>query len=462
MNLDTAIPVIKTGIVSREEKKGVLLYNAFTKRKYLANNLARIILKECNGKNTLSEIYSKITPGNSIDRVVFCDFLENLYRTGIVDFKGLGLVDKRKLKERLDETYPYSNPNISLILRAPSHVYWELTYKCNLDCKHCYVKDKGLNEQKELTTSECLKVIDDLACLEVFEITFSGGEPLLRKDLLILIEHASKRGIAPSITSNGTLINDALAMKLKLTGLTAAQISLDGSNSKTHDSFRRIPGSFNNAIKGIQSLVKAKIPVIIATVPTKSNLPEIKKIINLAKKLKVQGYRILECKPFGRGKNVSDEIISFAEYKNLLDLIVNERSKSKDFFILLSESFAFLTNNHFSRKSNDQLIDCPAGRSMCSINPEGFVAPCSYFEFAGLNIGNVLHNDIGKIWKTSSLLKEIRKIDFSKREYINSYCSKCKYHSVCGRGCRALAYVATKDLTGIDPRCIVLQGKGGE
>jgi len=329
-----------------------------------------------------------------------------------------------------------------------------LTYKCNLNCKHCYVKDREL-KTRELSTRECLKIIDELARLKIFEITFSGGEPLMRNDLLGIIKYTTKKGIVALITTNGALIDYNTANKLKKAGLQAAQVSLDGFNAKTHDEFRGQSGSFETTINGIKNLIKAKIPVIIATLPTKFNFFEIKKILNLAKKLKVQGYRILECKSFGRGKEAIKNTITPGGYKSLLNWITIERRKLKDeLFILLSESFAFKINNQFSRIPNKPLIDCPAGRSMCSISPDGFVSPCSYFAFAGITIGSLRQRNLKEIWQKSSFLKKLRKIDFSKKKFNAKNCLKCKYFNRCGRGCRAIAYSLTNNLNELDPRCL--------
>lgn len=455
MKLAKVNPIKNSNLSVREEPFGILIYNKITKRKFFANNFARDIINACNGKRNILDIFSRLYSSDISNKNYeeFINFLKRLIQAKIIQAKKL--VYKRvENYKNLNSFYPYNLPNITLNLKAPLHIYWELTYKCNLNCRHCYVKDREL-KTRELSTSECLKIIDELACLKIFEITFSGGEPLMRDDLLDIVRYTTNKKIAALITTNGTLIDYNMANKLKKAGLQAAQVSLDGSNAKTHDEFRGQPGSFEATIKGIKNLVKVKIPVIIATVPTKSNFFEIKKILNLAKKLKVQGYRILECKHFGRGKEIIKNMITSEDYKNLLNWIAIERSKLKDkLFILLSESFAFKINNQFTRIPNNPLIDCPAGRSMCSISPDGFVSPCSYFAFAGITIGNLRQRNLKEIWQKSSLLKKLREIDFSKKKFNPENCLKCKYFNRCGRGCRAIAYSLTNNLNELDPRCL--------
>jgi len=443
--------------IIREEPFGVLIYDKITKRKFWGNNLAKNIIQSCDTEQNVPQIFSRLHLNkNSKNYKEFIIFLSELINVGMLNSNS-PLSFKQQWKEKkiskLSNSYPYSIPNITIPLSAPLFVYWELTYKCNLNCKHCYAKDRKL-KTKELTTQECFRIIDELAELKIFEITFSGGEPLIRKDLLDLIRYANKKGIAVLLTTNGTLINQNTAKRLRLAGLQAAQVSLDGSTAKTHDDFRGCNGSFLKTIKGIKNLVRNKIPVIIATMPTKFNLPEISKILKLAKKLKVQGYRILECKPFGRGKEALKNVITLKDYKNLLKLIIKERQKLKnDLFILLSESFAFKTDSRFSKEINNPLIDCPAGRSMFSIAPDGIVSPCSYFAFAGLTVGNLKKERIKDIWDNSLFMKKLRQLDFSKKKN-NKICLSCKYSNKCGRGCRALAYSITKDLRGMDPRCL--------
>jgi len=184
---------------------------------------------------------------------------------------------------------------------APFLIVWDITYACNLKCKHCYA-NAGKRLSDELTTKEAKHVIDKLDKVSVPILAFSGGEPLVRKDIFQLTKYAHDKGIYISIATNGTLITKEKAKKMKKAGVGFVQISLDGASPKTHDSFRGINGVFDKTIKGIKNCVKENLWVNVATTATKHNYKEISKIIDLCEDLGVKWFMVYNFIPTGRGK----------------------------------------------------------------------------------------------------------------------------------------------------------------
>ena len=159
-------------------------------------------------------------------------------------------------------------------------VVWNITRRCNLKCVHCYAQATKEAEANELTTQEGKKLIDDLAGFGVPVLLFSGGEPLVRKDLPELAEYAVQKGMRAVISTNGTLITPQMARKLKDIGLSYVGISLDGMSS-INDEFRGVKGSFNAAMKGIENCQAVGIKVGLRFTINKANADEIGKIFDL-------------------------------------------------------------------------------------------------------------------------------------------------------------------------------------
>ena len=129
-------------------------------------------------------------------------------------------------------------------------VVWNVTRRCNLKCVHCYAHAKDMEFPDELSTAEGKALLDDLAQFGCPVVLFSGGEPLMRKDLIELADYAVKKGMRAVISTNGTLITPAVAQQLKSVGLSYVGISLDGME-ETNDRFRGKPGAFQAALAGI-------------------------------------------------------------------------------------------------------------------------------------------------------------------------------------------------------------------
>ena len=139
-------------------------------------------------------------------------------------------------------------------------VVWNITRRCNLKCIHCYAHANETSSDNELDTEQGKKLIDDLAGFKVPVILFSGGEPLVRKDLPELAAYAVEKGMRAVISTNGTLISEKIARTLKEIGLSYVGISIDGTE-KINDRFRGVKGAFKSAIEGIKNCQSAGIKV---------------------------------------------------------------------------------------------------------------------------------------------------------------------------------------------------------
>ncbi len=208
---------------------------------------------------------------------------------------------------------------------GPFEIVWNLTYKCNLKCKHCYENAGGRN-RPELSTDEAKDTLDTLSRMAgagLPALSLSGGEPLARNDFFELAAYAKKRVPYVSIASNGTLITEKNAERIKDASVDYVEISVDGATPKVHDDFRGISGAFTQAMEGVKNCVEVGLDTCIATVLHRDNVAQLDGIIDLAKQ---SGARLMHFNyiPTGRAKAYVELDLTPEERLKVLDKIGRE------------------------------------------------------------------------------------------------------------------------------------------
>jgi len=353
-----------------------------------------------------------------------------------------------------------------LSIHAPFLVVWNFTYKCNLNCKHCY-SDAGNRPRQELSTSEAMKVVDQIADFGVTALAFSGGEPLMRKDFFEVATRAVESGLYVSLATNGTLLTKERVRLLKRIGLNYVEVSLDGANSETHDAFRGKPGSFDQALNGLKNCVKEDICTCLAITATKNNLNEIPLVLAMAEELGVKRFTLFNFVPTGRGKDILELDPSPEEREKVLELLNKKLSEGSQIAILTTAPqlarvalqspstqedmmvpLAHMEAAKINKKAKalaDFIGGCGAGRFYCAISPEGNVQPCV---FLPITVGNLKAERLEDIWFNSPVFNALR-----DRGNLKGRCSRCEFKFVCG-GCRARAFAYHNDYLMSDPGCI--------
>ncbi len=328
-----------------------------------------------------------------------------------------------------------SNQYVETGLFAPVNVTWEVTYKCNLSCIHC-LSDSGLKRDNELTTKECLRIIDTLSAMKVFQLNIGGGEPLMRSDFLYLMDYAHNKGMVTCISTNGTMINRQIAKRLDHP-LVYIQVSLDGASPDTNDPIRG-KGSFDKVIKALECLKERNIEVSINTVLTKLSVFELDEMVDLAtafdSKLRVSRFR-----PSGRGKDFWSQLnVSKLEMLEFSDWLNNHLSVST------GDSF-------FSVSSNDRrslgLNMCGACKLTCCISPKGDIYPCAFLQEDNFNAGNICEDSFSALWNISPVFNSFRRLEIKS-------CESCHRFDLCHGGCPAIAYHTQRKLGIPDPDCL--------
>ncbi len=208
----------------------------------------------------------------------------------------------------------------------PYVVSWNLTYRCNLACEHCYLDAGGaplvgtenFADRSELGTEECFRVIDEIAAFAPECLTIlTGGEPLLRRDILEIIRRASERGLWVVVGTNGVSITENLARRLAEAGARGLSLSLDALDPDRHDHFRKVRGAWRNTVEGAEILNRTGLPFIVQTTAGSHNLGELDAIADFAHdRLAAKVWNLYFLVPTGRGQFVSD--ISPAQYDEVL------------------------------------------------------------------------------------------------------------------------------------------------
>ena len=317
---------------------------------------------------------------------------------------------------------------------VPLVMSWNVTLECNMKCSHCYINATDKKLENELTTEKAKDFMDQICQVSKPLLILSGGEPLLRKDIFELIEYGASKGLKMGLGSNGYLIDNAVAKKLKDAGIATVSISLDSNVPAQHDDFRGVEGAFEKAVNACKALRKNDVLVQVNATLTHYNYDQIDDIMSLAEEIGVENFHLFFLVPTGRGKKLTD--ISPQKYE---DMITKTFSKVAKHRLNVRPSCA----PQFMRIAQGMGLDmrqwirgCIAGLYYCRIYPNGDVTPCPYLP---IKLGNVREKSFKDIWFNSEVFKHLRDPSTLKGK-----CGACEFRIICG-GCRARAYGLSSD-----------------
>ena len=341
----------------------------------------------------------------------------------------------------------------------PYVVSWNLTYRCNLACEHCYldaggtplVSTENFADRSELGTEECFRVIDEIAAFAPECLTIlTGGEPLLRRDILEIVRRAAERGLWVVVGTNGVRITENLARRLAEAGVRGLSLSLDALDPDRHDRFRKVRGAWRNTVEGAEILSRTGLPFIVQTTAGSHNLGELDAIADFAHdRLAAKVWNLYFLVPTGRGQFVSD--ITPAQYDEVLASLYRIQRKYDRRMLVNAKCAPHYIKTVLENGDAERIRiysggagGCPAGTHYMGIRPNGDVTPCPYLPvFAG----SLRSASLTDLWSSSQLFADIR-----RRTSLGGRCGACEMNGHCG-GCRARAYGMTGDLMAEDPLC---------
>jgi len=349
----------------------------------------------------------------------------------------------------------------SIILMATIEPYeffiqWHLTENCNLRCKHCY---QGKRSSDELPLTEMKQVVSEVSEMitdwsDSYEIDFSrsmnitGGEPFLKKDLFELLGAIKQQGFKMHLLTNGTLVDRDIARRLSGLGVDGVQVSIEGPED-VHDAIRGRE-SYQEATKGIECLVDAKLPVTLNVTLSAINASTMKNVIAFCSQVGAQRVGFSRLVPTGKGMSLLSQMLAREQVRDLYESVLSH--DVGDIEIVTGDPIA----SQIGEKATDDAgsiacSGCAAAVAGLTILPNGNVAPCRRLP---LSLGNVTKDSLREIWSTSSVLNSLR-----DRSKYKGKCRACNRWAKC-RGCRAIAYAyscstGTADFLAEDPQCFI-------
>ena len=343
-------------------------------------------------------------------------------------------------------------------------VVWNITKACNLNCIHCYAKAVHQSSDGELTTEQGINLIDDLAAFGVPVLLFSGGEPLLRPDLVKLARYAVDKGMRAVISTNGTLINKQTAIKLKDAGISYVGISLDGLET-VNDRFRRMKGAFRLALDGIKNCQNGAVKVGLRFTINRLNIDQVPSIFDLVEQMNIERVCFYHLVYSGRASNLIDQDLSHDETRQAVDLIMDwtmdmhTRGLKKEVLTVDNHADGPYLYLRMLREHNPRAPEVLELLKMNGGNSSGEGIGCISWDGQGYadqfwrqhSFGNVLSRPFSEIWcdLSNPLMAELK----DKKRYVTGRCARCKWLEICGGNFRARAEAVTADIWGEDPAC---------
>ena len=359
--------------------------------------------------------------------------------------------------------------------RLPSHllqfsedkkpvVVWNMTRACNLKCVHCYAHATEQGMSDELNTEEGKALLDDLARFGSPVVLFSGGEPLVRKDLVPLADYAVQKGMRAVISTNGTLISKEKAKELKRVGLSYVGISLDGTE-EINDRFRGKRGAFRDAVRGIRNAQDAGIKVGLRFTINRMNAQEVGPLFDLLEEMEIPRICFYHLVYAGRGTELVKEDLNHEETRQVVDLIMD---RTKDLHDRGIPKEVLTVDNHADgpyvylrmRRENDprseEVLDLlkmnegnSSGRGIGCVSWDGRVYADQFWRHH--SFGNVRKRAFGEIWTDLSdpLMAKLKE----RKQHVKGRCAQCAWLNVCGGNFRVRAEAVHGDVWAPDPAC---------
>lgn len=342
----------------------------------------------------------------------------------------------------------------------PRLVTWESTRACPLSCIHCRAEAQKDPHPDQLKTEEVKALIDDVASMPgtgpasgapvIFIIT--GGDPLMRGDIFELAAYADSRGLWTVMSPSGTSVDGATIARMKEAGIRRISLSLDGSTSEIHDSFRKVEGSFERVMEAVRHATEGGMPFQINTTVSQWNIADLASIYELVRKLEAVTWDVFLLVPTGRGK--VDLEISADQYEEVLGYLSGlEKRSSPAIKVTCAPHYVRISAcaEHDDGQSRRKSSGCMAGCGFAFVSHVGDVFGCGYLPVPA---GNIREMPFSRIYRESLLFKTLR-----DRNLLKGKCGICPWRHRCG-GCRARAYGMGGDLLESEPFCLYQPGEG--
>jgi radical SAM protein with 4Fe4S-binding SPASM domain len=308
----------------------------------------------------------------------------------------------------------------ALAFGVPLGVQLDLTYRCNERCVHCYLDH---DDHGEMTTAEIKRLLDEMADAGVFILTLSGGEIFLRKDFFEILEHARRLTFCVKLKTNGILIREREAARIRDLAVESVQISIYSHRPEVHDAITLVPGSLRRSLEAIRFLKSQGLRVIIGNALMVQNMQDYPAVRALAEELSIDCTLDPTITPMMDGNR---SILRLGVGLNELRQVFRDPA-------LVGDADEFCAIPAQAGEAALASLPCSAGHTACYVSPYGDVYPCVQFP---LPTGNVRRQRFVDIWRHSEQMKAVRSIRVADL----ATCSQCAHVSTCTR-CPGLAFM---------------------
>src|SRR6266545_3616171 len=447
-------PFLRPGVVFSETQKGCDVLDLIDLRHLETSPGSLAVLKRCNGKHTVEEIVSAVADQSSLRRPEL--------ESSVPDFIA-SLIDRDILLS--------GDPVVGTPAPPPSRpgvVFLEVTRSCNLNCVWCYNNSRAALA-RELTCEQWKRCIDRLGGGDC-TLLFTGGEPLARKDLIDIAQHAKQKGFRRQLFTNGTLVNERNVDALAAT-FDYVRITIDGATAETNDLVRG-KGSFDRALRGMRMLIDAGVRVCWQCIVSRHNIRELPAILDKAIEVGASGIRMASVDALGRGCSTRDLELSPAqefffwrylawameEFKSRIQIDWGaDYCLEQDWSTVMSIEPGKAPSATPAGRKDPRFYMKFARTSACGvgvrsflINPEGFIGLCPLLTPPDVVLGHALTDDPLEVWQRHpvfSVFRQMRLEDYDD-------CAQCGFRYRCMAGCRGRAYQFQKSLTRCDEKML--------
>jgi radical SAM protein with 4Fe4S-binding SPASM domain len=341
--------------------------------------------------------------------------------------------------------HPHGHPRSAAADGTPRVVAWEVTRRCPLACRHCRAGAQNRAYENELSTGECLRVLDTLAAFSRPMIIWTGGEPMARPDILALVRAATERGLRSVMAPCGTLVTRDALQALRDAGVTACSFSLDGSTAATHDAFRGVPGAFDNVTRAMAVAAELGMPFQVNATVSRLNRDDLPAIREQAIARGARTLDLFFLVPVGRGADLRDLSLPPAEAEAVLRWAF---AMDRQGPIHVRETCAPQAVRiwHTLGQPGQPPAGCMGGRGFVFISHTGILQPCGFLDVPSGDLR--AHGlDFKRAYETSPVFSDLRQPD-----RYGGACGLCAFRAGCG-GCRARAHAATGDYMAAETGC---------
>lgn len=347
--------------------------------------------------------------------------------------------------------------------RAPV-VVWNVCRHCNMKCPHCYAAATTTSAQNDMDTMEAIGVLETLAQGGVKVVIFSGGEPLLRRDIVELITHATKLGIAPHLSSNGSLIDVGVASRLKAAGLAYVGVSLDGT-AQFNDTYRGMTGGFRLAVRALKACREVGIRTGVRLTLTRRNASQVNAVLSVARRHGAARFYVSHLVYAGRALRLLDDDLSPSESRSALLALFHLGEE----LLSMGESIRLVSGGNdsagvfllryveerYGREAGARIRRLlalrggnSAGQGILAVDSRGRVHPDQFWR--GVTLGNLRRQSVAEVL-ASPVASALR----DRVSRLTGRCGTCAYQDLCRGSHRERALAAHGDMWAPDPACVL-------